>query len=162
MIKLGYLGEAIHCNVKEDDMKVFIVRKPVNGIPLGFVHNPILSPSVDLFKDTRRWKNGEYNEMEVEFLLKNNHPLSPDSWWYLYEPRFIDQLNLDVSIRELDKLKEMSKDRDVWLFCYCKDYCRCHRSIVGKKLEQMGCDVYHGNREKNGDIFNQVSFFDDY
>lgn len=162
MVNLGYLGESRKIEFKEEDIKLFIVRRPVNGIPLGFIHIPDLSPSTDLFRDTKRWKNGEYTKSEEKYLHSLNVDISSSSWWYLYEPRFKEELMSDKVEAIFDRIKEVSRDKNIWIFCYCKDLERCHRFIVGKELSKRGINVNFREMLCEKEDFNQVTFFDDF
>lgn len=68
----------------------------------------VLSPSWDLLND---YKNGKIN-------------------WDGYVERFTQEMNNDVCIATMRKIKWMSKNRDIFLLCYEKDSSHCHRSLL--------------------------------
>lgn len=161
MVKLGYLAEARNIDFKDGDLKLLVVRRPVNGVPFGFIHIPQLSPSPSLFDDTKRWKNGEFDEGEKKYLKDMGMETSPASWWCLYEPRFKKELEGKSQMKVLERIVEKSKESDIWLFCYCKDTDRCHRSIVGERLKEMGVRINFRRIDKE-EIDNQMTFFEDF
>lgn len=48
---------------------------------------------------------------------------------------------LDFNMEQLNFLKELSKKHKIALMCFEKDPEICHRSVVGKRLKNMGCEV---------------------
>lgn len=74
----------------------------------------ILSPSWDLLND---YKQGKIN-------------------WDGYVDRFKQEMNNDVCIAAMRKIKWMSKNRDIYLICYEKSG-NCHRHILKKMIEEL-------------------------
>lgn len=144
LINLGYLGEERRLDLPKGVVKLLIVRRPVSGVPNGFTHFPMLSPSPSLFDDAQRWKGNNFNENEIKKLEKLEFDItSPDAWWALYKPVFKEELRKRGDVSQALRILESRVERgiEVYLFCYCKDLHRCHRVIVGEYLEEKGLEV---------------------
>jgi len=74
----------------------------------------VLSPSWNLIND---YKTGRIN-------------------WEEYTERFIQAMNNPTCQTELQRIKELARDRTVRLICYEKQY-PCHRFILLKLLEDL-------------------------
>lgn len=165
MLKLAYLGESKNLNIEKNILKLLIVRRPVGKIPKGFIHVPQLSPSNNLFEKTQNWKAKKFNKEELEILkLKDVFSVDENSWWYLYEDAFMLELqNRKDMIKAVKRLKErLLKGEDIYLFCYCKDVCSCHRGLIGKYIEKDGFEVDYRRIEKskeNIETERQLSLF---
>lgn len=163
MIYLAYLGESKKIKYRSNIIKFLIVRKPVNGVPKGFIHFPYLSPSINLLENAQRWKNKIFIEKEKEYLELNNIDLnSSDAWWFLYKPRFKEELKRRNDVKKGINIiqQEIKHGKNVYLFCYCKDLERCHRILVGEYLEEMGMEVdFRKKEEKNNTNFFQLCMF---
>jgi len=162
MIYLAYLGEAKKLEHGNNSKKYFIVRRPVSGIPKGFIHLPHLSPSAELLENAQRWKRKEFNDEERLKLLKKYIDIeSDDAWWVLYEPIFRKELEIRKDVRKGIEIirKDIQDRRDVYLFCYCKDVDRCHRVLVGEYLEQMGFEVDFRREKIEEENFCQLNMF---
>lgn len=84
--------------------KINIARKSV----IGFEQFIELAPSKELFY----------------FYLNNRES---GDWFPAYEKRFkVEMVQMKLI---LDELCEMSKVEDIVLFCFCRDYKKCHRYI---------------------------------
>lgn len=152
MLYLGYLGEAKLLNIKENALKLLIVRKPPRVIPESFIHTPQLSPSIDLFNSTQRWKKGDFTPKELHWLKQQNIEMNEDTWWELYKVKFNYELKNRPDMRKaLARLEELLKEgKEIYLFCFCKDVNKCHRLLVGKYIEEKGYLVsYESNKEGN-------------
>ena len=144
MLHLAYLGEAKKLHIKDDALKLFIVRKPTKIIPQGFIHTPQLSPSIELFNAAMRWKKGDFSPKEESWIRKQNFNKDRDNlWWELYKIKFNIEINKRVDMRKaLNRLEEVLKEgKEVYLFCFCKDTCKCHRILIGKYIEERGYKV---------------------
>lgn len=83
-------------------------KLPLDAIKIRVARPSILSASLDLFHD---YKRGRIN-------------------WEEFDVRFRKEiLNNPKAIAEMKRLKELSKDKDVYLMCYEKNY-PCHRFIL--------------------------------
>jgi hypothetical protein len=144
MLHLAYLGEAKKLHLDDKVMKLLIVRKPVSGIPEGFIHVPQLSPSLTLFDRAQRWKKGVFHEKELDYLysigITEN---TPDAWWFLYEKEFKRELKERPDmVRAIERLgKRLEQGAEIYAFCYCKNICRCHRRLVGEHMQERGYEV---------------------
>lgn len=151
MISLGYLGESRTLDLDNNTAKLLIVRNPRNGVPNGFSHFPMLSPSLGLLRDAQRWKKNNFTDLEISKLNSLDIEInSEDAWWSLYEPLFEKELRerRDVQ-RGVEILKnKVNVDREVFLFCYCKELESCHRILVGEYLEAKGLSVNFRKSEK--------------
>ena len=74
----------------------------------------ILSPSWSLLND---YKHGMIN-------------------WEQYVERFKKEMNNDLCIATMRKIKWMSKDRDIFLICYEKSY-PCHRFLLIDMINKL-------------------------
>lgn len=156
------MGESKKLEIPENTLKLFIVRKPVNGIPKGFIHTPQLSPSLELFEKTQeKFKKNIFNKEEIEYLYSINKLNEEKSWWYLYERAFKKELNERPDmVKAVSKLKKLlTENKEIYLFCYCKDVQYCHRRIVGEFLEEQGFVVNYRFKEKESDSTEQLELF---
>ncbi|WPS85551.1 DUF488 family protein (plasmid) [Brevibacillus halotolerans] len=146
MLILSYLGEANKFDL-ETGLNLLTVRNPPtdeNGrikIPTHFIHVPQLSPSKALFSDTQTWKKCD-NKLD---------------WWHLYAERFLKEMKeRNDMVRALHRLNMRLRQGElVRVFCYCKDVCYCHRSFIGKDMENRG----HKVDFRPIVVFEQISFF---
>ena len=162
MIYLAYLGESKKLEFKENNVKYLIVRKPVSGIPKGFIHLPHLSPSAELLENAQRWKRKEFNNEEKLKLLKQKIDTeSNDAWWILYKPIFEKELETRKDVKKGTEIikSDIQNGIDVYLFCYCKNVDRCHRVLVGEYLEQMGFEVDFRKKKIEEENFCQLNMF---
>jgi hypothetical protein len=144
MLYLAYLGEAKKLSFNEMDLKLLIVRKPVSGIPEGFIHVPQLSPSLTLFDKAPRWKKGMFQEKEEAYLRSIGITENTlDAWWFLYEKEFKRELEERPDmVRAIERLgKRLEQGEEIYVFCYCKNLCRCHRRLVGEHMQEKGYEV---------------------
>lgn len=166
ILYLAYLGESKKIDFDENARKLLIVRRPVNGIPAGFIHVHQLSPSIALFKKTRKdWKQGIFSDDEKEYLISLDNLINEKSWWHLYKREFINEMNTRQDMKQaLNRLKTLlNKDIPIYLFCYCKDVCRCHRCLIGEYFESNGYQVDFRYKYKEEPLLNpeiQLSLFD--
>lgn len=146
MLHLSYLGEAAKLDISEEALKLLIVRVPPEKIPNGFIHVPQLSPSPHLFKTVRRWKGEDFTINETAWLGENNlikKYEGKDLWWFLYKRKFNEELKQRPDMKKaLERLiLLLNQNKEVYLFCYCKDVDRCHRGLVGGYVEDKGYKV---------------------
>ena len=74
----------------------------------------ILSPSKGLLWD---YKKGRIN-------------------WNQYTERFIQEMNNDICIAEMRKIKWMAKNKDIYLICYEKSG-HCHRFLLMDMINKL-------------------------
>lgn len=160
MISLAYLGEDKHLNLDKSVKKLLIVRREPDPFPKGFIYVPQLSPSTDLFNKTQRWKKGNFTKKEMLIISDFNNIESNDYWWYLYKDAFNLELNCRNDMKlALERLINLSESEDIYLFCYCKDTCRCHRGLVGEYLVLRNIAVDFRIKKDNEIKSEQVNLF---
>lgn len=130
-IYLDYLSNLKSVEKKDNAVFLFIVRSDLNIKSDRIIHYPNLSPSLELFYKTRRWKRGEFRENEINYLKKTGE--WPD-WWPLYEKLFEEEISQrEDMIEGISYVENLIKEgKDVYLICFCKQTERCHRGILGK------------------------------
>ena len=83
-------------------------KLPIDAIKVRVARPSVLSASKELFND---YKKGRIN-------------------WQEFEARFRkEMLSNRKAVAELNRLKELSQGKDVYLICYEKNY-PCHRFIL--------------------------------
>lgn len=124
MIKIGSVSEMKPSLYDENWL---IVRKP-DEVPAFVKHEPLLSPSLELFRSYREaYHAGVFDQ---EFFDQ------------VYVPRFLQDLSENQeALAVLDSLVKKSKYTDILLACYCEDEAMCHRSIIGGVLLGMGAEI---------------------
>lgn len=163
MLYLAYLGESRSMEFKENSKKLLIVRKPQGKIPDGFIHVPQLSPSLKLFSKTQLWKKNQFSDKEKMFLEdKEVSWEDSDAWWTLYEGLFMEETKTRPDmVRAIERLKQCLKEgQDIYLFCYCKDVNRCHRTLIGSIIEEAGYEVGFRDKTSKSIENSQISLFD--
>lgn len=141
MLYLAYLGESKQLNINTEALKLLIVRKPVSGIPKGFIHVPQLSPSLPLFEQAQKWKKEITRKADIEYLKSIKKSVyEGDSWWFLYEREFKKEMKERPDmVRAIQRLiEQLNQGKDIYVFCYCKNVCRCHRGLLGKYIRDLG------------------------
>ena len=146
-LRLTSLSNLKDINLDLYDKKLFIVRSTKQGTmnnlaSMGIVHVPQLSPSPALFSDYyNRWKDGTGFTADEVNKMKNG---LTHSWWDLYTERFIEEIKTRHDIRKcLKRTKDLlDQGYNVLYICYCSDYKRCHRSILGYLFAEKGYDVF--------------------
>lgn len=108
-------------NIPENALKLIITRFPPKYLNLNEYPNTYivkqLAPSIQLL--TQYKKNNDWN-------------------WYVKEFQLEMQTRKDM-IKAINRLKEILDDEeDVYLICYEKDYTKCHRNLIARKLQQEG------------------------
>lgn len=88
---------------------------PDDAIKVRVARPSVLSASKELFDD---YKDGRIN-------------------WKEFEERFRkEMLRNPKAVAELKRLRELSKEKDVYLICYEKDY-PCHRFILIDLIKEL-------------------------
>lgn len=124
MIKLGTVSEL---NEYQYDENWLIVRQP-DEIPSFTRHEPMLSPSLELFRKYRdAYHAGEFNQEYFDLV---------------YVPQFLKDLaENEQAIDILDELVCKSYEKDIFLACYCENELMCHRSIIAGVLLGMDAEI---------------------
>ena len=145
----GYLQLCSVSGLKDIDMSLFpkkllIVRSVGKATGLienhGFVHVPQLSPSEQLFnKYCFKWKKNIFTEEEERIVIQGK----TNSWWDLYVPLFMEEMDTRSEfIACLNRIMVLlDQGVNVLIVCFCADYSRCHRGLVGYKVSKRGYDV---------------------
>jgi len=83
------------------------------------IHVPALSPSVTLLLEYKKNKD-----------------------WDFYVRRFEQEMENRADLKEALKnlYDELKKGQDICLICYEKDFMRCHRFLIAKKLVEKGIE----------------------
>ena len=76
-----------------------------------------------------------------EPLLKEALKLTDETSWKAFKRKFIAEMKLPGSRRDLDLLAALSHQTNFAIGCYCKDEARCHRSILRELLVQRGANI---------------------
>ncbi len=108
-------------NIPENALKLIITRFPPKYLNLNEYPNTYivkqLAPSIQLLTQYKKNNNWE---------------------WYVKEFQLEMQTRKDM-IKAINRLKEILDDEeDVYLICYEKDYTKCHRNLIARKLQQEG------------------------
>ena len=124
--------------------KLFIVRSLGKRSSFldewDFIHVPQLSPSSELFgKYNNQWKKGIFTRQEKEVMAKS----MTNSWWDLYVPDFIQEMNgrRDIQVCLKKIMRYLDNGKSVMLTCFCNDFNRCHRGLLGYYLQSKGYEV---------------------
>ena len=122
-----YIGNVTELDQNRYDENWLIVRKP-DEIPDFVKHEPLLSPSPELFRKYRdTYYAGKFNQ---EYFDK------------VYVPQFIRELaNNKAETELLHAMVSLSEEEDVLLACYCEKESMCHRSIIAGILLGMGAEI---------------------
>lgn len=125
--------------------EIWLITRAGKDIP-GTIRVQELSPGPILFnKYLKEWRGQD-----------------PEEWWPKYEEEFIKQLQKEETLSTLRQLWKMIKTgKVVALVCYCKDSRYCHRSLVGKFLNNVGIVVEEANYKSTSatSVFEQMSMF---
>lgn len=93
-------------------------------------------------------KNLPENTEKIVVTRSAGHILSP-SWgllndyksgkitWRQYEERFRKEMNNDVCVAAMRKIKWEAKTKDIFLICYEGPGKNCHRHILKKMIEEL-------------------------
>lgn len=149
--------KSLEIDLSKFDLKLQIVRYTNKGLLTNFIHVPQLAPSERLFKQTMyKWKKFNLTKYEINFLRKGN----TGTWFDLYEIAFLKELgketkNIYQDIYFLNETKErkdlikayerlkyhLDNGQNIIAICYCENYKKCHRYIIGKELIKEGYNV---------------------
>lgn len=114
---------------KDEGVRLGIVRRPPRGVPKSEyasrnfydVWLPLLSPSLQLFKEAQKVKG--------------------DKEWSVFKKKFRKEINSSEASKVLDFLAALSHQTNISLGCYCADENRCHRSVLRELLLERGAEV---------------------
>lgn len=120
-------GKVTMCRVgtKLPDVSIKLQMTISKKVPSGWTRVEKLAPSTGLF----RWY--------VENRDKSD-------WFETYKERFLKELDMDYFERFAARVREATNEgKNVALSCFCVDWTKCHRSIVGKMLEDRSIQVVY-------------------
>lgn len=106
----------------------------------GFVHVPQLSPSGQLFNTYyTKWNKGIFTHEEIDIMSNGN----THSWWDLYAPKFMEEMETRSDFQACINRTMVLLDQgvNVLMVCFCPEYYRCHRGLVGYYLSKKGYEV---------------------
>lgn len=127
-------------NLEEYSIKLQITRYTNKGLLTGFIHAPGLSPSEDLLNKTNhKWKKLIFTDFEKEKMSKGK----TGTWWDLYVEIFSLEMSMDINfIMNYLRIKEhLNNGKNIIACCYCREYEKCHRSLIAKSLKEEGFEV---------------------
>jgi uncharacterized protein YeaO (DUF488 family) len=74
-------------------------------------------------------------------LVASAQAASNDADWRRFAARYASEMNRPDPSRVLDLLAALSHQASFSVGCYCEDERRCHRSLLGKLLEERGAKL---------------------
>jgi uncharacterized protein YeaO (DUF488 family) len=112
-----------------EGLRIGTVRRPPRGVAKARfsaddwfdVWLPILAPSPEL--------------------VASAQAASSDADWRRFAARYVSEMNRPDPSRLLDLLAALSHQASFSVGCYCEDERRCHRSLLGKLLEERGAKL---------------------
>ncbi len=122
------------------EVKLQITRYINKGLLTNFIQATGLAPSEILLNRTNRnWKKGIFTTEERKQMdIGETH-----TWWDLYKPLFQKEMEERKDFKaNYQRLKQLlDEGKNIVAVCYCKDYDKCHRSIIAEKLKREGYNV---------------------
>lgn len=109
---------------EENTVVINVARKPIFGINKHYLE---LAPSKVLF----------------EWFQKNK---KKEDWFKEYKKRYKKQIQYDEqALANMRQIKHdyLDKGINVMFVCFCRDVCKCHRSILGEAYEAVGIEVIY-------------------
>ncbi len=116
-------------------------RDTDEGVRIGTVRRPPRGVRKEEFSTKNFYDVWFPNLAPSQILLKELFPLADDSDWKVFKRRFIAEMKLPGSARDLDLLAALSYKTNFSIGCYCEDESRCHRSILRELLEIRGAKL---------------------
>lgn len=88
---------------------------------------------------------GLFNRYRQEW---KNQPA--EKWWPFYKQQFEEELRSQDKLGVAEVLRSLvGSGKTVVLACFCKDGTRCHRSLVGRFLTELGFSVEENDGKHN-------------
>lgn len=116
-------------------------RDTDEGIRIGTVRRPPRGLRKEEFATKNIYDVWFPNLAPSQGLLKEFFPLSTDKDWKTFKRRFLAEMKLPGTMRDLDLLAALSHHTNFSIGCYCEDESRCHRSILRELLEKRGAEI---------------------
>lgn len=101
--------------------------------------NNAVAPSKDLLEWFLRMKKLFGDEWEARGKIVE---------WPEYKKRYLAQLETEEAIEWMKHVAELSKNHEVILVCYEKDWRHCHRYLLAKTIEEKFGVKYEGEIEE--------------
>lgn len=113
MLYTSYLAKLN--KIPDDSVKILITqwKGKIDTDKYNLIWKPELSPD-----SLHLWKNGSMTKVEMFEKFKEQLERKPSS---------------DV-VNEI--IKYLEEDKDVYLICYCKELCECHRRLVALYISE--------------------------
>lgn len=126
-------------NIDEYDVKLQITRYTNKGLMTGFTNAKGLSPTEELLNKTNhKWKKGIFTSEERKKMENGK----THTWWDLYVEQFQIQMKQAECIANYNRLKQLlDEGKNIIAVCYCREYDKCHRSIIAYNLKADGYKV---------------------
>ena len=111
-------------DLEEYNVKLQITRYTNKGLLTDFTNH--------------KWKKGFFTSAERKQMENGK----THTWWDLYVSQFQIQMKQAEYIANYNRLKQLlDEGENIIAVCYCKDYDKCHRSIIAYNLMQEGYEV---------------------
>lgn len=127
-------------NINSFDVRLQITRYIKKGLLTNFIQATGLAPSEKLLNKTNlQWKKGMFTFDEKEQMkIGETH-----TWWDLYKPAFLKEIETRKDFQaNYKRLKQLlDEGKNIIAVCYCKEYDKCHRSIIAYNLIKEGYKV---------------------
>lgn len=143
-LQLCSVSKLVELDLNQFPKKLLIVRSVGKAQGLidnhGFVHVPQLSPSEQLFRTYySKWSKSIFTEIEKQTMATG----TTHSWWDLYAPRFMEEMSTRSDLQAcINRTMELlDQGYNVLMVCFCPNYNRCHRGLIGYYLNKRGYEV---------------------
>lgn len=123
------------------DILLHITRYTKKGVHVGFLHVPQLAPSQSLFSKTNNvWKKFKMSQDDAKYLRN----IKSNDWFDLYKRDYLYQIKNDKEMQRYIArvMQRLDEGKNIMMVCYCEDYHRCHRSILGEYIREKGYNVF--------------------
>lgn len=116
-------------------------REINEGLRIGTVRRPPRGVRKEEYASKNIYDVWFPNLSPSEALLKETSTFGDDNSWKAFKRRFIAEMKLPETKRDLDLLAALSHHTNFAIGCYCEDESRCHRSILRELFEQRGAKI---------------------
>jgi len=116
-------------------------RSHNEGLRIGTVRRPPRGVRKEDYASKNIYDVWFPNLAPSEALLKKTTPLNDEISWKGFKRKFMAEMKLTETRRDLDLLAALSHQTNFAIGCYCKDDSRCHRSILRELLEKRGANI---------------------
>lgn len=116
-------------------------RENGEGLRIGTVRRPPRGVRKEQYASKNIYDVWFPNLSPSESLLKDTPPAEDEKSWRAFKRKFLAEMKLPGSKKDLDLLAALSHQTNFAIGCYCEDESRCHRTILRELLEKLGADV---------------------